>query len=1294
MKKSTTFIYDMHRFRTILTVLFATAIFSVEASHFLGGEITYTHINGTTYLLQLNYYYDCQGVSANTLSVNITGPSAYTNTITLNQTGSPVDGIELCPSTLSSNVCNGGSAFNYRKQRYEAQITLPSATGVYTFTYNECCRSGTITNLQNPSANGVRLQSWLNFVNGHHDSPTFPQSPLLLLKSNISVSMAWNATDNSIANHEDYTYGLTNATNDAGAVIPFNIGYSPSQPFGGSFTQLNTSTGLLTASPNAVGNFVVCMEAYVPFWGGVKRDFTIKVANLSNQIPDITGYNGDVVTDTLVAVGTPLQLSIQSNDNDPAQASLLSYGGEIPSATFNNSGTPHQSGVISFTPTVADTFYFSLRVTDDNCPYYGIQDKVYRIISQPVLQANAGTDVVICLGQATTLGDNPTAVGGVGPVTYSWSPAAGLSATNIPNPVASPLNSTTYSLIVTDSLGNIDSAQVTVTVSPPINLTLIPNNVLCNGGSTGSICANVSGGVSPYAYLWSNASLTSCINNISSGVYSVTIVDANGCTASAQTIISQPAPLSVSIQNNGDGIAPDTLVAVANGGVAAYVYIWSNTTTSSSLIVNNFGSYTVTVTDMNGCTATGGYIFGGTVNVTYPNGGENLIAGQQATITWTSQGNVSGNVKIEAYSSIAFNWVTLTANAANTGNYSFAVPNLPGTQGKIRISDAANAAIIDESDGLFNIVAASSLQIDSFYTEDVSCYGLGDGTVTVFASGGNAPYTYSIDIFGTFQTSNVFNNLPLGSYVVSVKDANNTQINTSATVMAPDELLFDFYNSTPDTIIDTVAIYITGGVPPYTINWGDGATSQSLGGDSLTHVYGNDTVYLIHVTDNNGCSYSRMVDVGCDSISSDFTVPQAIYLGIPATFNSISNSSLDYYYTSHVWNPGDNSINPNQNLVHTYLWSGQWVVCHYVQTTIGCLSTTCKTISVSDTCSSSLCVWPGDANYDGLVDNNDLLPIGLGFGTNGIARLQQDINWYAHVSDDWTDTLADGTNYKHSDCNGSGVINSDDTLAILQNFALTHPRSGQPEPRGNVPALRIQMVPDTLADGETVLAHLLLGDTNFNATNVYALAFTFNFDPLVVDSNEYGITFSNNSWLCSNPGDHVDIDKKLFSPGQIKTALTRIDQTTRSGAGEIGTVSMKITTGNINGKDLSYYSMQTYISDLVVIDNDGNFLTVDAGADSAQVEFEPTGVSVIESISPGFYVIPNPATDFVTLIGSEMTIESVEVVNQFGEAVTVIIQKLANNKAMINVSNLASGVYYIYVKSSSVKGVQRFLKLK
>lgn len=974
------------------------------------------------------------------------------------------------------------------------------------------------------------------------------------------------------------------------------------------------------------------------------------------------------------------------------------------------------------------------------------------------LTATAGNTQVICTGDSVILGGNPTATGGTGPYTYAWTPSTALSCNGCPNPVAYPTINTIYTVFIEDASGDTTSAWVSVVVNPSPVVNLI---------------------------------------------------------------------------QTGDGIFPDTLETNVTGGCIPYLYNWD----SGTPVVQSNGVYSVTVTDCNGCVTTASTtVSNPSITVSYPNGGENLMVGQNITLQWNSTA-VSGNVKIEAYNSVLFNWVTVISSTPNTGGYVMTVPNLPGTQSKIRVSSVNNPGVFDESDAFFNITNVLPLQVAAYDT--TICTG---ENVQLAADvwGGTPPYTYAWlgntgDISDTTLAAPVFtptastkywvvvtdsngltatdsmqinivqnldsslvtstfdgscniggriyvyqsnpagvqpfsyvwsnsmanwfgDNLIPGVYTITVIDAQGCTGVISDTIYAQSSLLVTFSQSNPCNPSFVYGSVINDGVTPYTYQWSNGSTAGFLQNPSP----GN---YALTVSDNTGCSGSATVTVsGCSGLQIDqvSTTPSCYGTATGSACISVSGGVLPYSYqwqfnianstSSCAYNlaPGNYGVTVtdvnnttvsvtvtisyvpdlNVNIVsatgdvlpdtltavvtggtppYTFFWKDASANLGTTQSIIvNSPSISAHSVLVRDSmncaygndsvvvgCNSN-CVWPGDADYSGVVDNNDLLAIGIGYGTTGTARLIQgspaQLGWVARPSQNWADTLLTGVNFKHIDCDGNGTIHADDTAFILYNYSLTHPRSGGiGEPRGGVPMLRIEMVPDTLADGETVIAHLSLGDSLNTASNVYGLAFTFNFDPQVVDSNEVSISFLNNSWLCNNAADHIDIDKKFFTSGEIKTALTRIDHTTRSGSGEIGSVSMKITTGNINGKNLEYYSMLCYISDLVVIDEEGNYLPVDAGFDSATIEYEPTGIRNIRNQKPEIRLFPNPVNDILNVSVTGALMEEIQIMNLLGE---VVLDTKTNKVTQIQISTseLTGGVYLVKVKAGGKEVYDRLVK--
>jgi uncharacterized repeat protein (TIGR01451 family) len=205
-----------------------------------------------------------------------------------------------------------------------------------------------------------------------------------------------------------------------------------------------------------------------------------------------------------------------------------------------------------------------------------------------------------CDGQLTAI-----ASGGTAPYTYTWATGA---ITSVHNSICSG----TYSVTITDAIGCTATATTTITepsqvVATTVNMT----NSICFGSCTGTATVTSTGGVGPYTYLWepsTGGQTTSTATNLCAGAYTTTITDINGCSANTIAVISSPSTSVATITNSTNPSSPGandgTTTAIATGGAGAYVYLWSNGATTPTINNLGAGTYCVTITDANGCSAT------------------------------------------------------------------------------------------------------------------------------------------------------------------------------------------------------------------------------------------------------------------------------------------------------------------------------------------------------------------------------------------------------------------------------------------------------------------------------------------------------------------------------------------------------------------------------------------------------------------------------------------------------------------------------------------------------------------
>lgn len=282
---------------------------------------------------------------------------------------------------------------------------------------------------------------------------------------------------------------------------------------------------------------------------------------------------------------------------------LLCFQDGSGSATATGSGgtTPYSylwsDGQTTATATGLAAGTYTVTVTDSN----GCSASGSATVNEPLaVGVNAiGTDVS-CNG-FTDGSATATAGGGTPPYTYLWSDGQ-TTAT------ATGLATGTYSVTATDA--NACTATASVTIGEPmvLGVNTTATDASCNGFSDGSITANGTGGTAPYSYLWSDGQTTATATGLSAGMYTVTVTDANNCTASGGATVGEPTVVTVGVttmdalcNGSGDGSA----TATAGGGTPPYTILWSDGQMGPN--ANNLvaGTYTVTVTDANNCTATG-----------------------------------------------------------------------------------------------------------------------------------------------------------------------------------------------------------------------------------------------------------------------------------------------------------------------------------------------------------------------------------------------------------------------------------------------------------------------------------------------------------------------------------------------------------------------------------------------------------------------------------------------------------------------------------------------------------------
>lgn len=648
-------------------------------------------------------------------------------------------------------------------------------------------------------------------------------------------------------------------------------------------------------------------------WNTGQTDSAIHDLTVGEYHITVTDADGCMVTASAsVGRSLPISLSISKQDiacagqeNGIAKAEVS--GGLSPYFYTWNTGATGSS-IVNLAPGL-----YSLTITDSaGCT----TSESVEIISPDTLTALPSFMDISCFGE--TDGKASVSVsGGVPPYEYAW----GNGGTDS---LIQHLPAGIYGVVVRDAMGCIVTTSITISEPPPLTLSLIIENIPCEGNSSGRVQSIVNGGVGPYSYLWSNGDTTEDLLDVPSGAYMLEVTDASGCSIEASATLNATPGIELKLeqqdvlcfgQNNG------VLEAIVEGGLEPIAYEWSTGNTNSKIANLSPGSYALTVTDNNGCYDTISTSIGEPPELNIDlevqqiscagaaDGRANALASGGVAPYRFSWGTGDTTAIIDSLSVGIYGLIVEDHNACievasveisepDPLELNFIIEKEPceGNADGIIHTEIQGGALpyqflwstgdtsqylTGNSGGIYGLTVTDStgcvisgeVELEerpgvflSLVKQDISCFGTNDGMASAEVAGGTSPFVFD---WSTGDSAESLTGLAAGQYGLTLTDQAGCFDTLQFSINSPDSLFVELLHQDVSCFgmnDGEISALVQGGTSPYDLNWSNDSIGNELGpigaGD-----------YELTVTDDNGCTVLEKVSVTePDSLALQFDI--------------------------------------------------------------------------------------------------------------------------------------------------------------------------------------------------------------------------------------------------------------------------------------------------------------------------------------------------------------------------------------------------------------------------------------